>query len=200
MEFYFATGNKGKLISMQREFFGLGVKIEQLDYDIPEVQSSEVLDIALFKARHAYGLVQKPVVAVDAGFHIDALNGFPGPYVKHYIGQVGLEKTISLVDLFDPENRAAHFSEALAYFDGVQSKVFRSVETGKITREIRGNKQEKDWSTLSTIYIPDGFDVTLAEMPEEMHLAWKSDPSHVSVVKLFAKWYSKEKMGTGTNL
>lgn len=46
------------------------------------------MDITLIvedKARRAFETVGRPVIVEDTGLFIDALGGFPGPFVKHVL-------------------------------------------------------------------------------------------------------------------
>ena len=74
---YFATGNKGKVLSLQARF-NENITVEQIKLEIPEIQHNDVEEIVKEKTKIAYALCKKPVLVQDSAFHIPALSGFPG--------------------------------------------------------------------------------------------------------------------------
>jgi inosine/xanthosine triphosphate pyrophosphatase family protein len=59
-----------------------GIKVVQVPLDIPEPRSDDVEEIAKEKVRYAFNEIGKPCVALDAGFYIGSLNGFPKAFVN----------------------------------------------------------------------------------------------------------------------
>lgn len=56
---------------------------ERRDWNEPEIQGTpdEILN---HKLKRAYELYREPVLVDDTSTHIEALNGFPGPYMKDF--------------------------------------------------------------------------------------------------------------------
>jgi len=113
MALYFVTTNPGK-VREAREY--LSDPVEQLDYDTPEIQDSDLGAIAAHKARTAYRHAGEPVFVDDAGLFVDAFDGFPGPYSSYVHETVGVERVWRLAS--EEENRAASFRGVVAYCDG----------------------------------------------------------------------------------
>ncbi|MFI3156200.1 MAG: non-canonical purine NTP pyrophosphatase, partial [Methylococcaceae bacterium] len=81
---YFITGNDYKLSIAQKAIAATpAIILERRKIECPEIQSHSNDDVAIFSARYAADFLQLPVVVSDAGFTIDALNGFPGPFIKY---------------------------------------------------------------------------------------------------------------------
>ena len=56
---------------------------------------------------------KKNVVAEDAGFFVNALHGFPGPYSSYVYEKLGVQGILKLMQ--DVTQRDAFFSSAVAY-------------------------------------------------------------------------------------
>src|SRR3989344_377330 len=170
---YYATSNKGKVNSLRREFSKYGTGVIQVSLDIPECRSADVSEIAVEKVKFVYRTIRKPVVASDAGFYIKSLNGFPMAFVNFALDTIGLE---GLLDLTRGKNKTCEFRECLAYMDAglTEPECFVSVVKGKISDEQRGEMREHLWSRLGLIFIPESHEKTLAEMPYEEYLKWRS--------------------------
>ena len=102
MDLYYATTNKSKVNSL-KIVMGSYAKVIQIDLDTPEPRSSDVEEIARVKIKAAYAKLQRPVVALDAGFYIHSLNGFPRAYVNFALETIGIEGIIELLHGKDRE-------------------------------------------------------------------------------------------------
>lgn len=166
MELFYVTMNKGKVTTLQRACDAYGWKVRQFAFDVPEQRSSDVGEIAMHKARHAYEKVQNKVVVLDAGFYIFALNGFPRAFVNFALETLGLEGILKLVE---GKERSCEFRQCLAYLDASlqQPRCFYAYDRGTLSENVRGNMCKEFWSPLAQIFIPQGYIKTLAEMSEE---------------------------------
>lgn len=155
MNVVFVTGNANKA-----KYFSelVGLTIENHDADAAEIQSLDLVEIATHKAKEAYAQLGRPVIVEDAGVYISALGQLPGPFIKWFIQEIGLEKICRLVDA--NEDRSAEARDTFAYYDGNVLKHFTGNLAGKIANEPRGNRGY-DWDK---IFIPHNEERTLAEM------------------------------------
>ena len=64
-----------------------GVDVKHHKADLPEIQGTSE-EVAISKAREAFKIVQKPVIVEDVSLFFTALNGLPGPYIKHFLDAV----------------------------------------------------------------------------------------------------------------
>lgn len=85
-------------------------------------------------------------------------------------------------------NRKCEFKTCLAYYDGETMKFFESNTPGRISTEIRGNNNESKWSDLWYIFIPNGFDKTLAEFSDKDFQLYNHMKKE-SCIKEFGKWF-----------
>lgn len=154
----FITGNKNKL----REAQAILRDCEILDEDIelPELQG-ESEDIVKEKAKLAAKELNKPVFVEDTCLCFNALNGMPGPYIKHFIEKIGREGLVRL--LLGYENKSAKGIAIIGYCElGKEPKIFEGIVKGKIV-EPRG-ESGFGWDP---IFIPEGHEKTFAEMSSE---------------------------------
>ena len=173
MEIYFATTNTGKVQSLQRDLQPFGITVIPKPIELVEPRSSDVREIAAAKIRQAWKQVQKPVIAMDAGFYMDALNGFPRAYVNFALETIGTE---GILKLTEGKPRGCEFRECLAYMDGSLNEPhdFITRVRGTLAHEQRGTFQEHLWSDLSRIFIPEKQEQTLAEMAYEDYVHWNA--------------------------
>ncbi|UZE93611.1 MAG: hypothetical protein IB618_02450 [Candidatus Pacearchaeota archaeon] len=190
MELFYATKNQGKIQSLQRELEKYNVKVLQAPLEIHEPRSDDVVKIAKEKVLFAYNELKKPVVALDAGFYIPSLNGFPKAFANFALETIGLEGILKLVE---NKKRNCEFRECLAYIDKSlkNPKYFISHIKGILAEKIRGKMQEHLWSEIGLIFIPENYDKTLAEMTHEEYVMWTKTSLEANATgRNFAKWYS----------
>lgn len=170
----FVTGNKGKAATMQRHLDRLSVnaKVVQKSLDIDEIQAETATDVAIAKAKQAYSELKVPLLVDDSSFHISALGGFPGPYIKFMLSTVGIEGIIEFMQ--GKADRTAYFLSSLVYIDehGQQHVFNDQPYSGAIVSEIdRSPPVTTIWSDLYYIFIPTGGEKVLAQMNQADHAA-----------------------------
>lgn len=188
-EIVFVTHNIGKIKSAEKYFKNL--KFTTFNYELDEPRSDNITEIAKSKVIEAYELVKKPCIAMDTDFRIDALNGFPRAFVNFTLETIGINGIMKLME--DEKNRKCSFNECVAYYDGNNIHYFYGTHPGFLSNDIRGIDRKEKWSDLWYIFIPNGFDKTLAEMDEtERENKTKIDGSKAAM-KEFANWYENNK-------
>ena len=187
-EIVFVTHNKGKIAAASNQLKGVNFKV--FNYDLEEPRSDDIKYISKYKVEEAYKLVNKPCISLDCGFWIDALNGFPRAFVNFSLDTVGIDGILKLME--GKENRKCRFTECLSYYDGIELHQFMGNHEGTLAKEILGNDTDKKWSDLWYIYIPSGYEKTLAQMTDEERANRKKYDSTDSM-REFSKWYSKRK-------
>lgn len=183
-EIVFVTNNKGKIESAKRILKDVDLKI--FEYDLEEPRSDDISYISRYKVIEAYKLVKRPCISLDCGFWIDALNGFPRAFVNFALDTIGIEGILKLME--GKIDRSCRFTECLSYYDGSNVYQFSGRHEGRIAYRVRGTDSDKKWSDLWYIYMPSGYDKTLAEMSEDEILNRVKYDS-VDSIKEFAKWY-----------
>ena len=158
----YVTGNWYKIMCARSILEPLGFEVDNIKMETTEIQANNVEDVAMYSAKEASDKLKCDVLKNDTGLYVEALGGFPGPYT-HYVdeklGEDGLLKLLKGVD-----NRNACFIEAFAYCEyGKDPVVFKSITKGRIATEKSGIY---GWS-WDFIFIPDGYDKTMGNYPDE---------------------------------
>ncbi|MBU0569427.1 non-canonical purine NTP pyrophosphatase [Patescibacteria group bacterium] len=167
----FVTGNKYKFEVAQKVLEEASIELIQQKIDTPEIQSTKVEEIAKYSAKFAAEKLGKPVTVTDAGYFIEALNGFPGPFIK-YINQWLTSKDLLRL-MKGKANRKVVVRGCLAYCEpGKEPVTFLSEIIGIIARKAV-KSQNKNSTPIDEIFIPEGFNKVDAEIPrEEMVRFW----------------------------
>ncbi|MGN6607752.1 MAG: RdgB/HAM1 family non-canonical purine NTP pyrophosphatase [Jatrophihabitans sp.] len=169
-----ASRNPKKLAEMRRIFTPLSsIEVIGLD-DVPpydEVPESghTFADNARIKARAGFEHTGLPTVADDSGLAVDEMNGMPGVLSALWAGTHGDDEAnlqLLLRQLADiPDERlTAAFVAAVVYVDGEREIVVHGRMPGHLVREPRGT----NGFGYDPIFVPDGHDVTSAELPSDV--------------------------------
>lgn len=161
MKIYYITENKRKIERARKICQNTNIEIEQIEIDTPEIQGIDSKEIAQYSAEFAGKKLGKPVIKLDVSFHINALNGFPGPFVK-YINQ-WLKPESILEMLKDTKDRSCFWTDSLAFYDNGKLEVFAANEEGTIATKARG---DNGWG-MDRIFIPKGQTKTKGELSDE---------------------------------
>jgi XTP/dITP diphosphohydrolase len=161
MRAIFVTTNEHKRREVQEI---LGVTLESVDLDLPEIQAIDPAEVATEKARaarEALGDTDLPVLVEDSGLMVDAWDGFPGALTKWLMQSVG---NGGLLRMFAPgEDRSARAVcvVALAEADG-EVHTFRGEVRGTLAPEPRGD----GGFGYDPVFVPGWSSMTYAEMGE----------------------------------
>eukprot|EP00013_Stygamoeba_regulata_P026044 CAMPEP_0177651438 /NCGR_PEP_ID=MMETSP0447-20121125/12548_1 /TAXON_ID=0 /ORGANISM="Stygamoeba regulata, Strain BSH-02190019" /LENGTH=188 /DNA_ID=CAMNT_0019154519 /DNA_START=164 /DNA_END=730 /DNA_ORIENTATION=- len=157
----FVTGNDKKFEEVTKILDSSAVTFKRLSLDLDELQGSSK-QIVEHKVRQAAHKVDGPVFVEDVSLCFAALNGMPGPYIKYFLENCGLDGLVTMLRGFD--NYAAQAVCTVGYCEGPGRDVhiFEGVVEGTIVHQ-RGGKRF-GWDP---IFQPAGLDVTYAEMAVE---------------------------------
>jgi XTP/dITP diphosphohydrolase len=152
----YVTGNRNKANHLTDL---LGIDIDYMNVSVDEIQSMDVVEVARHKAVSAYKKVNRPVLVEDQAVYLNALGGFPGPFVKFMTESSGIESLARILDSYD--DRSCLARDVFVYYDGNSVSVFAGEYGGVIAKEPRG---ENGWG-WDPVYCPDGFNgMTAAEL------------------------------------
>lgn len=184
----FATSNAGKVSTLQNHFrrANLGITVKQQPLNLIEPQANTSEEIATVKARQAWEQLRKAVLVDDSSFHIAALKGFPGPYIKPMLDTIGVEGIMQLMEY--QADRTAYFTSSLVYIDSSGAEhVFKDDPyRGHIATHISPMSATDAWSDLYKIFIPDGQTKVLGELTaDERHAV---QPQRVGAYAKFTEW------------
>jgi len=187
-----ASHNKGKIREIADLIGPFGLSAEGADsLGLPEPEETEktFTGNALLKARagaQASGLV---ALADDSGLEVTALDGAPGIYSARWAGEprdfyAAMDKVRAELEARGSTDRSARFVCALALaHPGGETRVYEGQVRGTLTFPPRG---EKGFG-YDPIFIPDGHDITFAEMaPEAKHaMSHRADAFRQLVADVF---------------
>jgi XTP/dITP diphosphohydrolase len=189
MRVVLATSNKGKV----REIIELLHDREVFPYtDLMEgfeiIEDGDTFkENALIKARAVYAALGDSdaiIIADDSGISVDALDGAPGIYSARY-GGVGASDRDNLLKLVDSLKEKglnispAHYTAAIAIVSREGESCVHGWMHGEVITELRG----ENGFGYDPIFIPDGFQQTLGELPNDV----KKGLSHRSKALELAK-------------
>ncbi len=168
MDIIFATNNAKKLAEAQQiiKTFKV-VSLNEIDChdDIPETHET-IYENAEEKAMYLWNKYHQPCFSDDTGLEVTALNNAPGVYSARYAGpQRNSDDNMDLLlkNLEGISDRRARFhTEMVLVMDGNPIH-FEGYVNGAITLDRRG----QGGFGYDPVFLPDGFDITMAEMTAE---------------------------------
>ena len=173
----FITGNDHKFEVAKNSLKSLGYEAIQEKLDTPEIQSTDVVEVAEYSAKYAAEKLNKPVTLMDAGYYIEALNGFPGPFIKFINKCLSSEDMLRLME--GKTNRKIAMKFCLAYCEPGKSPVSFVSEVYGIISQKAFKTDKKGVTPIDEILIPEGFDKTDSQIPrEEMIEFWSKTESY----------------------
>jgi len=153
----FITGNLGKVEEVRRY---LGLPLEHVALDIPEIQSLSSEEIVRDKAERAYEALKRPVLVEDVSFVMHGLGKLPGPFIKWFEQELGNER---LCRIIDGKDRGATVCVMYGYHDGNTVHIVEERAKGTIVESPRGERSF-GWAP---IFAPEGHEKTYAELSDE---------------------------------
>jgi XTP/dITP diphosphohydrolase len=168
-ELIYLTGNDFKFAVAERALGNSGIVLVQECLEAPEIQSSRVEDVATYAAEWGSQRLDRPVVVTDAGFYIEALNGFPGPFVKFVNRWLTAEDLLNLMR--GKDNRRAITRDCLAYCrSGEKPAIFSGSYPGCVAAAPGAG----GGTPMEQVFIPDGYAVPVSDFPADERLAFWS--------------------------
>ncbi len=168
----YVTGNDLKFAVAAEVLQDTGIRLEQSRLSTPEIQSAEVEEIAEWSAQWASRELQKPVVVTDAGFYIEALRGFPGPFVKFVNEWLTAGDYLKLMQ--NHTNRQIVIRECLAYSHPGQKPVtFSQFYQGTLALTPGAPRG----TAINQLFIPEGYSQPISELSPTAAMAYWSQLS-----------------------
>lgn len=121
---------------------------------------------AQIKARAIYTKLHLDCFAEDTGLEVEALGNKPGVHTARYAGDskdANENMNLLLENLQNTENRKARFRTVICLICKDQEILFEGILNGKIGLQKNGN----NGFGYDPIFIPEGSDISLAEMDEK---------------------------------
>jgi len=144
----------------------IGLRDLNIEEDIPETGQT-LEENSRIKARYVSARYSIPVFADDSGLFVEALNGEPGVYSARYAGpERDSERNIGLLlrKLERVQNRKARFETVITLIEENGNEFqFKGNVHGTIIKNRRGF----GGFGYDPVFIPDGYNLTFAEMKSE---------------------------------
>ena len=153
----FITGNQKKADYLSKY---LGHPIEHIKLDLDEIQSLDLKEVVRHKMIQAYDKVKQPVLVEDVALEFSAFGQLPGTFIRWFLEEMQFEEICALLE---GKERGAMARCVFGYFDGKKEYYFEGSLSGRIPEEPAGTGGY-GWDP---IFIPQGYDVTRAELSEE---------------------------------
>jgi len=179
----FVTGNDYKFQAAKIALKDAGIKLVKKRLETPEIQDESVEEVAAFSAAWAANILKKPVIVSDGGCYIEALNGFPGPFVKYINKWLSSEDLLKMMS--GKKNRRVVWIGCIAYCEP-NKKPLTDVNKykGKLALKPGKNIYRKDYSWIDTLFIPDGYKKPISELSNKDYIEfWGNDSGLVKIIK-----------------
>ena len=176
-----ASKNQGKITELERILSDYATDIKVLGLkefpNMPEVIESgnSLTENSLLKAKQISEFTGLPALADDSGLFVDALNGDPGVYSARwaqYLGddartrdRLNMEKVLSQLLEIPSGKRSAKFKTSVTFYDAkLDGLVVKKEQRGELEGEISKQPFGSNGFGYDPIFIPAGFDQTLAQL------------------------------------
>ncbi len=153
----FITGNQKKAEYLSRY---LGHSVEHSKVELEEIQSLDLQEVVRHKVRQAYAQVGRPVLVEDVSLEFVALGRLPGTFIRWFQEELS---PAELCRLLDGKDRSAIARCMFGYYDGMAEHYFEGELRGRVAEKPAGT----DGFGWDSIFIPEGYDVTRAELSED---------------------------------
>jgi XTP/dITP diphosphohydrolase len=151
MEVVCITGNKNKMAITQKVFSQYKIDLKQENIETPEIQSFSTQEIAEYSAEYGANFLKKPVIKTDVGYYIEALNGFPGPFVKYICQWFSVDDLLKMAEI--KKDRRVIIRETIAFCEpGKKAVSFTGEVKGKLALKPQG-----EGTIFDQLLILDGF-------------------------------------------
>lgn len=179
MTIHFITKNTNKF-NYASSFLGKDFELIQLNEDTPEIQAENNATVAESSALWAANKFKFSVIKEDVGLYINALKGFPGPYLSFVENKIEVKGFLNL--LSNIKDRSAFWNYSIAYCGPNSTPVsFTAIQHGIISEESRG----VSGYFTDKIFIPNNESKTISQLLDSGEYTRKTE--HYEALKEYLK-------------
>lgn len=156
MKIHFITGNKQKFVEARLVI----PELEQLDIDLPEIQSLDPHLIIRAKMAEAFKHHPGPFVVEDNSLHLDCLKGLPGSLIKWFLQTIGSDGLADIAQKYD--NSRAHARVMIGHAQDLHNIHFFE---GRVDGQIVPRETTAGFG-WDVIFRPEGYHHTFSTMTD----------------------------------
>ena len=170
MKLVLATHNQHKVVEVGAILGATVPALELVGYDGPEPKEdgTSFLENAMIKARAAFDHTGLPSIADDSGIAVEILGGAPGIFSARWAGGrdnvQNRQLLLSQLEDVRDEDRAASFVCTIAMVTADGEVSFTGIWPGRVARQEQG----ANGFGYDPVFIPEGFEITAAELDPEV--------------------------------
>lgn len=170
MKLVLATHNQHKVVEVGAILGATVPELELVGYDGPEPKEdgTSFLENALIKARAAFAHTGLPSIADDSGIAVEILGGAPGIFSARWAGGrdnvENRQLLLSQLEDVRDEDRAASFVCTIAMVTAEGEVSFTGIWPGRVAKKEQGG----NGFGYDPVFIPEGFEITAAELEPEV--------------------------------
>lgn len=170
MKLVLATHNQHKVVEVGAILGATVPALELVGYDGPEPKEdgTSFLENAMIKARAAFDHTGLPSIADDSGIAVQILGGAPGIFSARWAGGrdnvQNRQLLLSQLEDVRDEDRAASFVCTIAMVTADGEVSFTGIWPGRVARQEQG----ANGFGYDPVFIPEGFEITAAELEPEV--------------------------------
>lgn len=135
-DLHYISGNNDKFRNASKFMADFGITLHQDVLGLDEIQADSSQDIVIKKSTQAFAIVKQPLFVNDASWHIPALGGFPGPFMKYMVKWLTEGDILKLMK--GKTDRTIILSDTIGYTDGNIQKVFNRQVKGMLLEQPEG--------------------------------------------------------------
>ncbi len=186
MEIIFATSNASKVKIARERLERYGINVVQRSVETSEIQSLDVEEVGMEKARQLLGKLQEPFFIDDSGLTIYALNGFPGALIKPTIDAIGDSGILKRME--GKKDRKVNAESVLVYANPKTNELKSFIGTfeGTLSESLSGENLRG--LGVERIFIPLNSTKTIASMSDDEWLKSLDDFRKTDHYDKFGRW------------
>jgi non-canonical purine NTP pyrophosphatase (RdgB/HAM1 family) len=160
------TGNQGKFKEIKQYLDATAFAFKQVDIDLDEIQDIDPKKVIEHKVQEAIKLGYGNFILDDSALYINGMNNLPGPLVKWFLQEIGIEGIYKIACAMG--NCSAAFETIIAYADEEKNIHYF---TGRAEGTIVAPRGTHGFGA-TPIFQPKGCEKTYAEMEYEEKKQW----------------------------
>lgn len=163
MDISYVTSNKIKYEVAEQILKNTHHRLNRVIHETIEIQSMDVEEVVQNKAQYLFDNLNVPIAVTDAGFYIEALNGFPGALVKYINSCLTPDNILKMLE--NKKNKNIIIRESIYIIINDYTHIKGTYEsTGTISNYIG----IKEGSTIEKIVIPNGYAVPMSDIGKDI--------------------------------